>query len=384
MSVQERKRYNLVIFVVFVIFFFLHGNANTIGLGNFPELPPSLDNSLTFIIVGIQGGWIAAGGMVGGVWLGVKLLKKQSKGAIILACVLFPLTFAVFAMLGMVFAIPFAIYNVVLLRRIKRSGGEPGYGVETQPLTLPEDEVKAEVTEGDTAKKKKSTGTKVVIGRVFVCGIILYFVISLTVGFRTWEPILHGDFYPTMGEAYASFVGGARRYMGEILMVDDHGDNLSVFHEVYFRRTPADRLRAPRPPEPPHMSHFIRKTYNGEVLYARASAGIMTPTIDTYVFPLRTVENSIATSLFGFDHPLPAPFIPSELSRESIGRVPLYGTSVHSYIYNLTINGQHVDYVVEYLISHVQHGEVVRYFWYFSDFQFDDGDEIVISFREAY
>ena len=73
---------------------------------------------------------------------------------------------------------------------------------------------------------------------------------------------------------------------------------------------------------------------------------------------------------------------------ENLGRTPLHGISTDIKVYNLIINGQVPDYVI---VSHVRMGnrffgidgeETTVYFWYFSDFQFEPGDEIIITFGE--
>jgi hypothetical protein len=62
-----------------------------------------------------------------------------------------------------------------------------------------------------------------------------------------------------------------------------------------------------------------------------------------------------------------------------IPRTPVYGYSNYSGIHNLVINGQTPNYIIEA-------GKNVRgeqmYIWYFSDFIFNEGDRITISFGE--
>ena len=120
MNIEERKRYNFVIFLIFTTFFFIYG---ALGLwmridsdSSFFGLPYTADIVLAVILYGSLGGWLIAG-VVGGVWIGVRFVGRRGKVFIALACILAPITLISFFYIGMFGAIPFAVYNIVTIRR---------------------------------------------------------------------------------------------------------------------------------------------------------------------------------------------------------------------------------------------------------------------------
>ena len=122
MSIVERKRYNLVIFVLFTALFCIYGGLGVWGhlsmddISPFPGLAPLPGSILSLLFYGSLGGW-GFSSLVGGIWLGCRFVSRKGKGFIVLACVLFLFTVQVFWIVGLVLTLPFAIYNVVLLRR---------------------------------------------------------------------------------------------------------------------------------------------------------------------------------------------------------------------------------------------------------------------------
>ena len=161
------------------------------------------------------------------------------------------------------------------------------------------------------------------------------------------------EFHPTLEQAF-----GRREGLGEVIFIDEHEDSVTVFHRIpnwlgqYIS----------------HTSHYIRIVQEGEKLYSRTS-------VATGGFILSNDQESIETHKRLINNSLAR-----DVLYQRIGRRPLYGASRDPEIRNLVINGQHVDYVVEYVVSIPRYGETVFYFWYFSDFHFTAGDEIVISF----
>jgi len=93
MTMDERKRYNLVISMIFLVLFLLYGALGVMGarfdseLWMFSKAPPFWQMLGSFLYAGMFGGW-AFTSLVGGIWLGCRFIGKQSKGMIILACVL--------------------------------------------------------------------------------------------------------------------------------------------------------------------------------------------------------------------------------------------------------------------------------------------------------
>ena len=146
MSTHERKRYNLIILVLFITGFVLFGGMSLLlwmpvdmsfhhevlleqGIyediesipgftDSFPfeHLPTPLRQLVILMIFGLGGGWFIAG-MVGGFWLSLRFIMRQSKTVVILACVFFMITWIVIMYVGIIVTIPYAIYNVVKIRK---------------------------------------------------------------------------------------------------------------------------------------------------------------------------------------------------------------------------------------------------------------------------
>ena len=170
-------------------------------------------------------------------------------------------------------------------------------------------------------------------------------------------------FHPTLEQAF-----GRRGGMGEIIFIDEHEDSVTVFHMApNWLGQPGSTI-----------SHFARKLQE-EVLYSPIS--IATGAHDLSSSPESIEQNQqlialrLASAYDLRDNPLSREFVYQRLNRR-----PLYGLSRDPAIHYLVINGQPVDYVIEYSVSTGRYRNTPLYFWYFSDFQFAEGDEIVISF----
>ena len=146
MSVKERKRYNLIVLVLFITGFVLFGGMSLLlwvpkdmsfhyevlleqGIYEDIESIPGFTDSFPFehlptpirqiaflIIVGLMGGWMIAS-VFGGFWLGLRFIMRQSKTFVILACVFFMITWVVMMYVGFFATIPYAIYNAVKIRK---------------------------------------------------------------------------------------------------------------------------------------------------------------------------------------------------------------------------------------------------------------------------
>ena len=142
MKIQERKRYNFVMLVLYIVFFFVYGGLGlwmyVDGSGPFQGLPPVLSAAASVVVPGLMGGWMVAG-FVGGIWLVCRFIGKQRRWVLVVACVFFFLTFYTFALVGFIFAIPFAIYNAVLIRRDRDrrlGGGNQSYEDQTAEIQI--------------------------------------------------------------------------------------------------------------------------------------------------------------------------------------------------------------------------------------------------------
>ena len=123
MNERQRKQYNLVIFVSFGVFFVLFGGIAALsslmsGFGPFPELPRVLSAIVSALYFGLFSAW-GFTSMIGGIWLGCRFISREGTGCIVVACLLLLITLQIFWFVGLFVTIPFAIYNVVWLRRRK-------------------------------------------------------------------------------------------------------------------------------------------------------------------------------------------------------------------------------------------------------------------------
>ncbi|MCL2396672.1 MAG: Type 1 glutamine amidotransferase-like domain-containing protein [Defluviitaleaceae bacterium] len=128
MTNQERGRYNLTIFTLFVVFFIIY---SLIGLalyltgltgehhGFLPYAPAWIRAVALISAAGFGGAWLVTG-LVGGIWLVCRFIRAQGKRTLILSCVFFPITLYAFVFVGLGAALPFAIYNTVLIKRSKK------------------------------------------------------------------------------------------------------------------------------------------------------------------------------------------------------------------------------------------------------------------------
>ena len=229
-------------------------------------------------------------------------------------------------------------------------------------------------------RKKASTFRKFI-------SIVISIGVSVLLTIVLWQYLdanYQPRYFPTMEAAFryryrdtrggGRLAGGRTPGIGEIIFIHDHEDNVTVYHRW---GTAA------------FLSHFIR-VVDGEQEFFRC-VGISTGGTRLSSDPELIAQNEwiISHFLFGPDGRF-GDRIPSSATilQERIGRVPLHGISTDPNIFNLTINGQTPDYIV---VSNVrppiralgeEGDEVTVYFWYFSDFQFTEGDEIVISFGQ--
>ena len=164
-------------------------------------------------------------------------------------------------------------------------------------------------------------------------------------------------FYTTLERA---FFWREFSLMGEITFIDEHEDSVTVRH---VSRTSG--LAG--------VAHFMRKVENDAVLFSCVGVTSGGIPLNSDVDSIKQYQIILSSIYRYVGHPR---FDTISALSERINRNPLYGLSSDSNIHNLRINGQAVDYVI---VSNVHETHTV-YFWYFSDFQFEPGDEIVITF----
>jgi len=160
-------------------------------------------------------------------------------------------------------------------------------------------------------------------------------------------------FYPTIEEAFARRVEGLRRDMGEILLIDEHEDNLTIIHNrrgVFYD------------------SHFVREMREDKAWYSCVGIGRGWGIL---IDPPSTSTEMQQTIIFS--HLRLISRIHDELNRR-----PLTGISMIEQVHNLTINGQAPDHII--LLQETP----LLYFWYIADFQAEvnSPSDIVICFGE--
>ena len=157
-------------------------------------------------------------------------------------------------------------------------------------------------------------------------------------------------YHPTIEEAFADHSSGSRNF-GEVLFIDEHSDNLTIFHKGRGL----------------YISHYLRDVREDGSWFQCMGVATGGPLIEAE-------GTSHETSQFLIYHWHRS----SEVLYERIGRRPLYGVSYDSTIHTLRINGIPVDYVIE--TTNID-GEPL-FFWYFSNFPPFEGDQedIIISF----
>lgn len=122
MNRRERKRYTLVVFALFAVLFALYGWIGLMGLREFGAFGPFASPGMTVLFWGLLGGW-GFTSLVGGVWLGCRYVRRRVRGAMVWVCILFVVASVVAWLFGMVVTVPFAVYNVVYLRRETMASG---------------------------------------------------------------------------------------------------------------------------------------------------------------------------------------------------------------------------------------------------------------------
>ena len=333
MNRQERRRYNLVIFVLFGAFFVLFGGVSTLflvnGDGPFSSLHPVLRAVLTVLMFGLLAGW-GFTSLVGGMWLGSRFVSRQGKGFIIFACVLFLFTVQLFWLIGMFVTIPFAIHNVIFLRRNK---GTEDFIQEPPVQSLGRRHVKTRAVHV----------VPVVVALVLILSAIAFF-----------DHRSANRFFSTMEEAFAhAEENGNPQELGEVFFIDEHENTITVFS------LRDDHLV---------VSHYMTEMRGGTRWYSgRGTSGHVSffPGAERSLLHFWLNEEGV----FGGHN---------RNFRESFGRRPLYGIYRHDVIRNLSINGTPVEHVFEHIN---ERGERV-FFWYISNIPPFTGsaEDIVISF----
>lgn len=339
MNLTERKRYNFIISILFASGFFLFGAMSLMlsfspySDGPFQTFPLAVRVILAFIIYGFMGGWLISG-VVGGFWLGIRYIRRQSRTFIVLACVLFFITYIVIVYVGLFAAIPFAIYNFIVIRRNK--------GITEAP----------EFAESQSSQIAEKNRGRLKAWHILVSVVLFVSLLSIIIYF---DSINHNRFFPTMEEAFNN-VSDISVGFDHIILIDEHENTVTVialYNDNFF------------------VSNFITKMYENERWYRYIG-------MSGYI-PLHLPTSSVQVILY---HRLrdsgPGRGI-NRRFREEFGRQPLHGTYRHELVRNLSING----ITVEHVFRHVNaQGEQI-FLWYFSDFPPVTGprEDIIISFE---
>ena len=205
-----------------------------------------------------------------------------------------------------------------------------------------------------------------VIRKKQIISIVLLTFVVIFIKSLLFKPSLYipPNPYPSIQEAFES---RSKRDMGDILFIDDNKDSVTVLHST--RKDTHTELE---------ISHFRKESTENGVMFSfvlqdivheydfGVEAGNTLPYQRRISFFIQRVDSNINTW--------------TESNMINIGRIPLNGISRHSEIHNLIVNDQRPDYIVEFTKNSGFSSETLMYFWYYSDFQYTPGDDIVVEF----
>ena len=215
--------------------------------------------------------------------------------------------------------------------------------------------------------RKRNPAYKMFISSITALGGVILVIAVFVLYFNVYS---QPRFYPTIEEAFRRRSGSGGDRMGEIIFIDEHEDSVTVLHWT--------RSTTPWARDNINLSNYIRVNIYGEYFFRCVSVARGSIALNPNPESIEQFQRSPHPELLNVGHPR------WDISLYAvINRRPIYGVSHDSRIYNLHINGQPVDFVTvlrEYSYSRA-FGYVTTYWWYFSDLQFEPGDEIIITFE---
>lgn len=113
MDGEKRKEYFLLTLTSFLSGFLIFGILAVCGR-EYLKVP--FNSLLTFLIYGLLGG-LLFGGMISGILLFGRIIKRQKLFVKVIACVFFPLTLELICQGGILFFVPYGIYNYISMRK---------------------------------------------------------------------------------------------------------------------------------------------------------------------------------------------------------------------------------------------------------------------------
>lgn len=115
MDLKKRKEYLILTIVSFGMGFAIFGGMIA---ANKELLGITLHIFVALLIYGLEGG-LLIGGLFSGIFLFSNFVKHQKLFFKIIMCVLFPITFMIICLVGILSFIPYEIYNFLVLKKYK-------------------------------------------------------------------------------------------------------------------------------------------------------------------------------------------------------------------------------------------------------------------------
>lgn len=115
MDLKKRKEYLILTIVSFGMGFVIFGG---LIVANKELLGITLHIFVALLIYGLGGG-LLIGGLISGIFLFSNFIKNQKLFFKVVMCVLFPITFMIVCLVGILSFIPYEIYNLFVIKNIK-------------------------------------------------------------------------------------------------------------------------------------------------------------------------------------------------------------------------------------------------------------------------
>lgn len=115
MDFKKRKEYLILTIVSFGMGFVIFGG---LIVANKELLGITLHIFVALLIYGLGGG-LLIGGLISGIFLFSNFIKNQKLFFKVVMCVLFPITFMIICLVGILSFIPYEIYNLFVIKNIK-------------------------------------------------------------------------------------------------------------------------------------------------------------------------------------------------------------------------------------------------------------------------
>lgn len=136
MTLNNRKTYVLIVFTLFIVFFILWGIQSIIVYSDFKDFLSGETSGITYWVMrsrtiyvlsmALMGAW-GFSGLVGGFFLTFNFIGRKNNTFKVIMCIFFFVPIWISMFLGITIAVPYAIYNFVLLKHSKVQEKERHY-----------------------------------------------------------------------------------------------------------------------------------------------------------------------------------------------------------------------------------------------------------------